>query len=65
MLALSGQPYLAGDTLTEIDVFAFSTLVRFDLAYYYFFRCDAGTLRANFPRLHQYLLLLLSNEARQ
>lgn len=64
VLASDGRAYLAGNVLTEIDVFAFSTLLRFDLAYFYFFRCDITNLRAGFPLLHAYLLRLLQNEAR-
>ena len=62
VLASDGRTYLAGNILTEIDVFAFSTLLRFDLAYYYFFRCDITNLRAGFPLLHAYLLHLLQNQ---
>lgn len=35
-----GRPYLLGDTLTETDIRAFVTLVRFDPAYYGAFKCN-------------------------
>ena len=39
MLA-DGRPYLLGEQLTESDIRAFVTLVRFDVAYYGLFKCN-------------------------
>lgn len=41
---LAGQPYLVGDRLTEADWRLFTTLVRFDLAYYGPFKCNKRRL---------------------
>lgn len=41
---LAGQRYLCGSEITEADWRLFSTLVRFDLAYYSQFRCNRNRL---------------------
>jgi putative glutathione S-transferase len=41
-----GRPYLHGERLTESDVRAFVSLVRFDLAYYGLFKCNLRPLRS-------------------
>ena len=41
---LSGQRYLAGDTITNADVYTFSTLARFDAAYHGHFKCNRSKL---------------------
>ncbi|GAA3336303.1 glutathione S-transferase C-terminal domain-containing protein [Amorphoplanes nipponensis] len=41
---LSGQRYLAGDTITEADVRLFTTLVRFDAVYHGHFKCNRQKL---------------------
>jgi len=43
---LAARRYLAGDRLTEADVRAFPSLVRFDAAYYSVFGCDRAPLTA-------------------
>ena len=43
-LRLSRQRYLTGEVLTEADWRLFSTLLRFDLAYYGLFRCNRQRL---------------------
>eukprot|EP00741_Cyanophora_paradoxa_P019378 tig00021127_g18706.t1 len=50
---LSRQRYLCGEALTEADVRAFPTLVRFDSAYYGLFRCNLRRL-ADYPNLLGY-----------
>lgn len=55
-----GRTYLMGESLTECDVRAFPSLLRFDLAYVTFFRVQGvGTLRANYPNVQAYLCRLL------
>ena len=46
-----GRPYLFGDTLTETDIRAFVTLVRFDPAYFTVFKCNRRQVKdyANLP----------------
>jgi len=41
---LTGQRYLAGDTITEADVRLFTTLVRFDPVYHGHFKCNRQKL---------------------
>ncbi len=54
---LDRSRYLVGDRLTEADWRFFTTLVRFDLAYYGHFKCNLARI-ADFPNLQNYLLEL-------
>lgn len=51
---LATQRYLCGDRLTLADVRLFTTLVRFDVAYYGLFRCDRRRI-ADYVHLGGYL----------
>ncbi len=51
---LQGQAYLVGDRLSEADVRAFVTLVRFDAAYHGLFKCNRRRV-ADYPVLHDYI----------
>jgi len=55
---LARQPWLVGDRLTETDIRAFVTLVRFDLAYYGIFKCNLRPL-SDYPAVLAYLVRLL------
>jgi glutathionyl-hydroquinone reductase len=50
---LSKQPYLCGDEVTLADWCLFTTLFRFDLAYYGLFKCNLKRL-IDFPNLWSY-----------
>jgi putative glutathione S-transferase len=50
---LSGQRYLMGDTITEVDVRFFTTLARFDAVYHGHFKCNRSKL-AEMPVLWAY-----------
>jgi putative glutathione S-transferase len=50
---LGSQKYLVGDTLTEADWRLFTTLIRFDLAYYGPFKCNKKRL-VDYPNLWDY-----------
>jgi putative glutathione S-transferase len=50
---LSRQPYLVGDQITEADWRLFTTLVRFDLAYYGPFKCNKRRI-VDYPNLWDY-----------
>ena len=51
---LKGQRYLLGSELTLADVRLFTTLIRFDVAYYGLFKCDRSRI-ADYPNLSAYL----------
>ncbi|NMA98141.1 MAG: glutathione S-transferase family protein [Phyllobacteriaceae bacterium] len=55
---LEGQDYLVGNQLTESDVRAFVTLVRFDAAYYGLFKTNLRRV-ADYPNLSAYMLRIL------
>jgi putative glutathione S-transferase len=50
---LSNRRYLCGDEQTEADWRLFPTLVRFDVAYHYAFKCNLRRLR-DYPNLWPY-----------
>ena len=56
---LSKASWLVGDQLTETDIRAFVTLIRFELAYYGLFKCNLRPLSA-FPAVMAYLIRLLA-----
>ncbi len=51
------RPYLFGDFITEADVRLFTTMIRFDVAYFTIFRCNLRMIREEncYPRLHAWL----------
>lgn len=51
---LGQQRYLCGDVITEADWCLFTTLLRFDLAYYGLFKCNLRRL-IDYPNLWNYL----------
>lgn len=50
-----GGPFALGAELTEVDIMLYPTLIRFDTVYVQHFKCNLGTIRANYPVLHNYL----------
>ncbi len=54
---LTDQRYLVGDRLTEADWRLFTTLIRFDLAYYGPFKCNKRRL-VDYPNLWDYTRML-------
>lgn len=55
---LAHSRWLVGDRLTETDIRAFVTLIRFDLAYYGLFKCNLRAL-SDYPAVLAYLRRLL------
>jgi len=56
---LEGQDFLVGNQLTETDIRAFVTLVRFDAAYHGLFKTNLRRV-ADYPRLQAYMLRVLN-----
>ena len=54
----NGGPYLLGSHLTELDIRAYATLIRFDTVYVVHFKCNLGTIRHSYPILHNLLKYL-------
>jgi putative glutathione S-transferase len=59
----SHQPYLFGENITEADIRLFTTLIRFDVAYYPIFKCNLKMIRYDYPRLHKWLRTLYWDES--
>jgi putative glutathione S-transferase len=63
-----GQPghgsYLFGDHITEADIRAYTTILRFDVAYVTIFKCNLKMIRYDYPRLHDWLRNLYWDESR-
>jgi putative glutathione S-transferase len=58
---LDSQRYIAGDRLTEADWRLYTTLLRFDVAYFSFFKCNVRRI-ADYPNLSNYLRELYQYE---
>jgi glutathionyl-hydroquinone reductase len=52
---LSGQRYLLGQQIAEVDWRLFCTLIRFDAVYYGHFKCNLRRI-VDYPNLHSYML---------
>ncbi|KAK5123692.1 hypothetical protein LTR85_002328 [Meristemomyces frigidus] len=50
-----GGPYLLGRQMTEIDIRAYATIVRFDTVYHQHFKCNLGEIRHVYPVLNNWL----------
>ncbi|KAK4623989.1 Glutathione S-transferase omega-like 2 [Fulvia fulva] len=55
LTAANGGPYILGDTLTEVDIRVFCTLIRFDVVYFQHFKCNLGMIRYSYPHLDNWL----------
>ncbi|KAJ4992270.1 glutathione S-transferase Gst3 [Stagonosporopsis vannaccii] len=56
-----GGPYVLGGRLTELDLLAYPTLVRFDAVYVQHFKTNLGTIRHDYPVLNNWLKNLYHN----
>lgn len=51
----SEGPYWFGQTLTEVDIRLFVTIIRFDPVYVQHFKCNLRDIRSGYPALHRWL----------
>jgi len=58
IIADHGGPFVLGATLTELDVRAYTTIVRFDTVYVQHFKCNLGTIRHDYPQINNWLKYL-------
>lgn len=47
-----GKPYLLGDHITEADIRLYTTIARFDVAYYPIFLCNLKSIRHDYPNIY-------------
>ena len=57
-LGEKGGPYLMGECVTEADIRLYTTMIRFDVAYYNIFLCNLKMVRHDYPRLSRWLRYL-------
>jgi glutathionyl-hydroquinone reductase len=57
------QPYLFGEHITEADVRLYTTMARFDAAYYQIFNCNLRMIRHGYPRIYRWLRTLYWDES--
>ncbi|KAI0901308.1 glutathione S-transferase [Annulohypoxylon nitens] len=57
----NGGPFVLGKDLTELDILAYATAIRFDAAYVQHFKCNLGTIRGSYPVIHEWLKNLYWN----
>jgi putative glutathione S-transferase len=57
------QPFLYGKNITDSDIRLFTTLIRFDAAYFTSFKCNLRMIRYEYPRLHLWLRTLYWDES--
>lgn len=61
LTASNGGPYILGAAMSELDIRAYVTIVRFDTVYVQHFKCNLGTIRHNYPVLNAWLRHLYWN----
>lgn len=54
-------PYWFGETMTEVDIRLFVTIIRFDPVYVQHFKCNLSDIRSGYPHLHKWMRNLYWN----
>jgi putative glutathione S-transferase len=57
------QPYLFGEHITEADVRLYTTIARFDVAYYLIFKCNLKMIRHDYPLIDAWYRRLYYDES--
>lgn len=57
------QPFLFGGHITEADVRLYTTIARFDVAYYLIFKCNLKMIRHDYPRIDRWYRRLYYDES--
>ena len=57
----NGGPYILGKQLTELDLLAYPTMIRFDTTYVQHFKTNLGMIRHDYPVLHNWMKNLYWN----
>lgn len=61
IIAENRGPFVLGKELTELDLRAYATVVRFDTVYVQHFKCNLGTIRHDYPQINNWLKNLYWN----
>lgn len=61
LIYTNGGPFVLGTDMTELDILAYPTVVRFDVIYVQHFKCNLGTIRGDYPVIHEWLKHLYWN----
>lgn len=61
LLSQSGGPYILGKQMTELDIRAYATAIRFDTVYVQHFKCNLGTVRHDYPHINNWMKNLYHN----
>ncbi|KAL6886085.1 glutathione S-transferase [Trichoderma evansii] len=59
--ASTSGPYWFGQTLTEVDIRLYVTIIRFDPVYVQHFKCNIRDIRSGYPHIHKWLRNLYWN----
>ncbi|OQE94241.1 hypothetical protein PENNAL_c0004G07502 [Penicillium nalgiovense] len=57
------QPFLFGDYISEADIRLYTTIARFDVAYYLIFKCNLKMIRHDYPRIDRWYRRLYYDES--
>jgi putative glutathione S-transferase len=61
LILKNGGPYVLGTQLTELDIRAYATIIRFDTVYVQHFKTNLGTIRHDYPVTNNWLKNLYFN----